>query len=619
MSSRVHLYIALLAVVGLVAQGEPGIMPLAEVKPGMTGEFRTVVQGTEIRSYPIRIVGVMEHFIGPQRAIIWAEALDDDNLLFGPVSGMSGSPVFVDGRLIGAYAYGYPFAKEQALIGIQPIESMLEISRLHPADEPGLRLPSPAPMDSRLERAQLSRDGRHALPPVDGDADAWRWASGGRPTSGDAGAGVLGGWSSLPMPLMVGGFSARTLDFFRPYLKELGLDLQGAAVGASREEITAKLEPGAALAGVLMTGDFRAAGVGTVTYRDGDDVLGFGHSFFQHGPTEIPMAPAEIVTIVQSVASSFKLSSVGPVVGAIHQDRLTGIKGQIGRPAHMIDLSVTVKAPGAVRRTYRGELFQHRQLSPILAAMVMMESLFSTLETESEQTIRSSVTLNLKGREPIVKRDVAGGRDGPMRLILDFLSVKGNLMNNPFSFPEVKSVHFEFELEDSWNQQILRQVAVESGVPRAGEELEVRLIMQNFRGDPEHRVIRIPIPDGTSGEVLEVDILDAQRLHRGWSNSGGGAAYQPRPDARDLDDLIREIRERRGYEAIYVRVYRRAEGVRMRGMDLNDLPPSFMASIASPKTAEVMQRSERALIWEGTYPTPGEFRGFYRFSVEVRH
>jgi len=617
MKISVIICIVVFAAVSSFAAANSAILPLAEVRPGMEGEFRTVINGTEIEAFPVRIVGVVDNFIGPKRPIIWAEALDEDNRLFGPVSGMSGSPVFINGKLIGAYAYGYNFPKDQALIGIQPIESMLEIPELRSPEDPVMGSPFNNPVEKNRRLGFLSEDGFPG-----NEAKDWDWIRGGWEDSRRGMDRKDGQFHRLPMPLMLGGFSSRTLSVFRPHLERLGIDVMQSALGGSRTEneiSPADLRPGAPLAGVLMSGDFNAAGVGTVTFRDGDRILAFGHPFFQYGPTEIPMGTAEIVTIVQSVASSFKLSKLGPVIGTIVQDRLTGIEGVIGREASTIDLNVSVEAGEDRERTYSGKLFQHRQLSPILAAMAMMESLFSTVESENEQTIYSSVRINIEGHDPLHLNDVGSGQSGPTRIIMDFLSVLMELMDNPFSFPEINSIDLQFKLSDSWDQQILQQVIVENGEAVAGEPLDLRVIMHDYLGEPVHKLVSIPVPKGTEGEVLEVEIMDASRVNPSWwSSAGNQSPYRSRPDARSLEAIIGDIRDRKGFQAVYVRVYREAEGVRMRGMDLEGLPPSYLASIASPKTAEVMQRSDRAQIWEGDFPTSGEFRGYYRFQVEVK-
>lgn len=405
---------------------------------------------------------------------------------------------------------------------------------------------------------------------------------------------------------------------FRPYFEELGLDVMQAPLGSAGAGAELPLEPGSPVAGVLLSGDFNAAAVGTITYRDGDRLLAFGHPFFQNGPTEMPMASAEILTVVQSLSSSFKLSNIGPVVGSIYQDRLTGIAGEIGRDAPTTRLEISVDAPGKIRREYKGDLFEHKQLSPVLAAMAMMETLFSTMEAENEQTVFAEVTVDLDGYEPFVFRDVGSGSSGPNRMIMDFFSIYYSMLNNPFAFPRVNAIDFDFRLEDSWNQQILEQVVVESGEAVAGKPLRVQVVMRDYLDQPVVDFIDIPIPEGTEGEILTIEIGDAAFANRSWAANRNDTMYFPRPDARSLDDLLEEMRNRRGFQAYYVRVLREGEGVSLRGTDMENLPPSVVASIASPKTAEVMKRTAQSEMWSGQFPTEGEFRGSYGFQVQVR-
>ncbi len=280
-------------------------------------------------------------------------------------------------------------------------------------------------------------------------------------------------------------------------------------------------------------------------------------------------------------------------------------------------LSFSVTAPGMETVEYTGDLFQHRELGPVLAAMAMMQTLFSTMETESEQTVFAEMRMALEGRAPVVLRDVASGANGPMRMIMDFLSIYYSLLNNPFAFPLVDEVDFDFRLEDAWNQQVLEEVNVESREAVAGEPLAMTVRMRDYMGETITRRIEVPIPAGTGGEVLLVEIVDAAAANQSWQTNKPGPFYIPRPDARNVDDILNEIRDRQGFQAFYVRVFRESDGIQMRGTDLEGLPPSILASITSPKTAEVMRRSNRMLMWERAFPTMGEYSGRYTLRVEV--
>ena len=361
----------------------------------MTGEWHTVVSGSRIDSFPMEVVGIAENFIGPQRPVIICKALDATNKLTGPVAGMSGSPVFINGKLIGAYAYGWTWPKDQALIGVTPIESMLEVETNYP---PGARIPAGTNRLASRNAGETGAEPQWLVAPA-GDGP-------GLPTP----ATLQSTMKPLPTPLFVSGISERVLQKFSSRLSALGLDVMQAPSGRAHD-IDNDPKPGQPLAGVLMSGDFHFAGTGTVTWRHGNRILAFGHPFLQSGPTEMPMASAEILTVVQSVARSFKLSNTGPIIGTIYQDRLTAIAGEIGRKPNTTHFEAHLDAPGGKTRFFQGELFQNQRLSPIISAISLLESLYDTMESEEQQTIYLDTTLEIPGHEPVKLTDAASGED----------------------------------------------------------------------------------------------------------------------------------------------------------------------------------------------------------------
>ena len=245
----------------------------------------------------------------------------------------------------------------------------------------------------------------------------------------------------LPTPLFVSGVSERVLQKFSSRLSALGLDVMQAPSGRAHD-IDNDPKPGQPLAGVLMSGDFHFAGTGTVTWRHGNRILAFGHPFLQSGPAEMPMASAEILTVVQSVARSFKLSNTGPIIGTIYQDRLTAIAGEIGRKPNTTHFEVHLDAPGGKTRFFQGELFQNQMLSPIISAISLLESLYDTMESEEQQTIYLDTTLEIPGHEPVKLTDAASGEDAGFELAIRELEMYESLLNNPCEFPNVKSLTF---------------------------------------------------------------------------------------------------------------------------------------------------------------------------------
>src|SRR5208282_6386859 len=215
----------------------------------------------------------------------------------------------------------------------------------------------------------------------------------------------------------VSGISERVLRRFSSRLSALGLDVVPAPSGRAHD-IDNDPKPGQPLAGVLMSGDFHFAGTGTVTWRRGNRILAFGHPFLQSGPTEMPMASAEILTVVQSVSRSFKLSNTGPVIGTIYQDRLTAIAGEIGRKPNTTHFDVQLEAPGGKERHFQGEMFQNQMLTPVISAISLLESIYDTVESEDQQTMFMDTTMEIEGQEPVKLSEAASGEDAGFFLVI---------------------------------------------------------------------------------------------------------------------------------------------------------------------------------------------------------
>ncbi|MGJ3242687.1 MAG: hypothetical protein ACFE0O_07030 [Opitutales bacterium] len=580
-----------------LAPEDQAILPLSEIEPGMEAVWRTVVSGTEIETFPLRILGVATHFIGPRRSVIIAEALDDRNILTGPVAGMSGSPVYIDGKLIGAYAYGYTFAKKQALIGIQPIESMMEILETFPVDGGSTWQPMEKTAGTEARR-----------PPARG------WAMTAGPDLPDEVLGQL--LQPLPTPLYAAGFSARTLAPFEDYLRERGITVMQAPLGQGTADLSADaLKPGAPVAAVLMDGDFRIAGVGTVTWREGEQLLAFGHPFFQMGPTALPMAPAEVITVVQSIISSFKLSSVGEPVGAITQDRLTGIAGSIGDLPKRTTVTYGVTGPDGKPQSFRGHVFDHPQLTPFLASAGLLQSLQATLTAEEEESLAGTVTLNLAGHDPVVLHQHASGPGGGVRLVMETLNVLAGLMQNPFEAPFLESLESDFTVSRGWEMASLESVRLADRRPKGGDLLPVDLTVRDYQGAARRLTVEVPVPAGRARETLSLVVADAETADTLAGRSSRRGIIPAGAD--DLADIIRHLNDRHAANAVHVMLTRPAHGLAVEGAELPDLPASVLGLMDGPLVAEARDRLDRVVLWETTIPVDGVFQGSARIPVTV--
>ena len=354
--------------------GKVEIMKASDVKPGMHAVAWTVFQGTEPEPVPIEIVGAWKNMWGPGQDIIVGK-MGGKAVLTGVAGGMSGSPVYIDGKLIGAVALRLSVFSPDAICGITPIELMLEINDLDKT----------RPMDARAP------DKTRSAAPVMA-----------------AGPGMV----PIDTPLTFSGFNSSVLTEFGPLLQNLGITpVMGGAGSSLRASKPAagwqqSLQPGDSVAGVLVSGDMSVTGLGTVTYNDGKRVLAFGHPFFNLGPVDMPMSKGEVLTVLASSYQPNKMANATEIVGSLHQDRHSGIMGVLGMESPMIPVTVKVRSFGE-KDGVRGEkdfhfnVFQHQKWTPYLMMMTLYNALSGDNEFKDEATYRLSGKVEMDGQKSL--------------------------------------------------------------------------------------------------------------------------------------------------------------------------------------------------------------------------
>ena len=588
--------ILLFSVVSLCAT-EPEIMPLTAVKPGMKGMWKTVVSGTTIENFELKVLGIAHNFVGPKRSVIICEAIDTKNMLTGPVAGMSGSPVYINGKLVGAYAYGYSWPKEQAIILVTPIEDMIELINTYPVEPPA---PNHRPTIKRSNVSENRQRNEH-------EHSKWQLASGNENISNEMVESLL---QPQPTPLFVSGVSQQTLNVFKSQLEDLGLQVMQAPMGSASPDSKFKLEPGAPVSAVLMNGDFNISATGTVTYRKNDTILAFGHPFLKYGSASIPMAGAEIITVVQSIAQSFKLSNTGPLLGSIYQDRLTSIAGKIGPLPPLTPLSIRTRNANGAERHFRGNIFEHPTLSPILTGIALMESLNSTLEAGEIQTFTIDGRIAIDGFAPIKYREIASGPKGAYSVTMEFQKKISQLYDNAFAIPRVSGIDLEIEISDHWELSYLKEVRVTSRRVRAGSTIDLVLSLYHYHKDPTFHPVSIPVPANLrSGDVLTVLIADAKEAERVDNVLDGYVS--------SFQDIVDNLRAGRSREAIYLKLLKDTPGLRLEGENLYDLPPSVVEQFSSPANNIARQSITATTLWETAIPLSSQFQGQYAYPITL--
>ena len=537
-------------------------MPLSEVRKGMKGYGLTVFEGTEIEKFDVEIVGVM-HNIGPGQNLILARVDHPVVDRAGVIAGMSGSPVIVDGKVIGALAYAWQFAKEP-IAGITPIDEMLNLPRSLPAGA------SPAGATPRMTGSELLTAIASREP-----EEAFKRMLGAAPVA----ASSLSGATRIALPVSLASFAPDTVQRFAPHLADLGFTaVPAGATSTSTAASSGKVsfEPGDPIGAVLLEGDFNVAASGTVTYVDGDHVYAFGHPFLDMGEINFPMATSEVIGVMPSLSNSFKFSNTGDIVGVLQQDRAAGIMGILGAAPEMIPVEITLNGGGAPR-TWRVNVVRHSHLSPLMLAMVTDSVVSNAQKAAGERTVLMESEIQVKGFDTIRLREGWAGQQARQAIPQYLALVSGYLMSNEFTATEIESVKINLTHTDDLKTARLMEaslVAPPKGYVAPGDTVQVRAVLKPFRGEAfvETFDVRVPEDQGAGTAYLLVgsgSVMNALDF-----------SFVP-PDPRTLEQVMGVLERLRPSTDLTVGLYSSSEGAVSAGVYLPNLPPSVRAVVSA--------------------------------------
>jgi hypothetical protein len=567
--------------------------PVSSVRPGQKAVVRTVFAGDSVETFEAEIVGVLPGGRS-EGDMILARATSPRVERTGVAQGMSGSPVYVDGKLIGALSSGWSFSKEP-VFGITPIGEMLSVLD-QPDLPPGEGTPGPVGAEPTAasprfhEFSWTSDDGESSLMGHDRPHE----------TSGGVTA-VSRPW--LPLPLAASGLNPGALASVRAMFEPEGF----AVVPGGRDrtpEKHATLEPGDAVAVDVMRGDLNLSAIGTVTYRDGDRVLLFGHPFFQSGDVRLPLSTAHITTILGSLSSSFKLGVPGTAVGTATQDRRTAVAGRLGPVPKLLPIRVVVTGTGPRAKTFTYESIDDRSLLSQLVSTAALNSLLESGGEGAMQTVRWSLAV-WRGGRALKLADVSAG-DSPLADVVASISAPVRFLAvNPYARFHADSLVIEMETRAGRAQSSLRGASLVASRVRPGGVARVRAELERWRGGRETVAFDVPVPeelpDGRYvlhvGGGLEADRFTAARLP---------ARFRP----ISLDDAWERLAEARRSDVLYAGLWARAPEIDRDGDDLPELPTSALALLAPPQQAgDRARRGDWALVEEVRRPADGVVRG----------
>lgn len=540
-------------------------MPLSQVHKGMRGYGLTVFEGSKLEKFDVEIIGVLNN-IGPNQNLILAKIDAPEVRRSGVIAGMSGSPIFIDGKVIGALAYSWQFAKEP-VAGVTPIEEMLKIAEAGSRSAGAVIAATPRMSGAAMLKSLIDGKSSEAF-------DTMLAGLGASPAS------TMNGARPIAVPLSMTSFAPDTFGRFAKYFDSMGFVgvPSGAMSSSTKATPTASTQfaPGDAIGAVLLRGDFNLAATGTVSYVDGDRVYAFGHPFLDMGEVMFPMAKAEIVGVLPSLATSFKFSNGGDIVGAFRQDRSTGIMGRLGDAADMIPVDVTVDGSGPIKN-YHIDVVRHTQLSPLIMAMAADSVVANAQRAAGERTIMLESEIRLKGfDQPIVLRDGWAGAQARQAIPAYLAVVVGYLMSNEFRPADIDGVKIHLRHDDNLMIAKLVEASLETPKARitAGDVVKVRTVLRPYRGEP-------------FTETFEVRIPDDQPPGNAYILVGSGSLLNQvdfglvPPDPRTLEQVLGVLARLRPSTDLTLGVYTSQEGAVTAGVYLPNLPPTMRAVVSN--------------------------------------
>jgi hypothetical protein len=565
-----------LAQIEVPRMSDPRFMGVEELAPGMTGYGLSVLRGTSPERFDVEIVDVLHQFRPDQDLILVRTThpvLDEAHV----VGGMSGSPIFVNDRMIGAYAYGWPWGT-RAIVGVTPIASMLrEIDRVvRPSSFPGAPILPEAPRAGRADRRRrtLGLDDYLGSAPR-GALTALREHA---RRLGLDGAAARDASTVVPAstPMLVGGLHEDAIRMLADELGPFGIEvLQAGGAGETSTAGGPGFVDGGAIAVTLARGDIANNVIGTVTHVDGDRLVAFGHPMLEAGETGVPTAVARVLHVFASVQRSFKIAEPVRALGALIEDRQAAIVVDTSVSPTLIPVVLRLSGlPETSRSEWRFEVASHRAITPTVLAAAIQSAVKSSCGDQAWITWRAESEVSLEGLgAPVRTIDrgfaATGVHTTSMLNTLRAFDVVDAAYGNPFEESRPTAVAIELSVAFERRAAEIVDASVSQTVVDPGEDVTVRVVLRPFDGEDLVRTYTVHVPESAAGEELSVLIQPGHEVEL------------ERPEPRSLADVVSAIRDRHGATSLVLSTRRSGRGVRAEGHVVRSLPGSALDALQS--------------------------------------
>jgi hypothetical protein len=585
-------------------------MDIADIRPGMVGIGRTVFDGTKVEEFRAHIIGVIENVIGTQRNLILAKLEGGPLANTGVIAGMSGSPVYVDGKLIGAVSYALGSFSKEPIAGITPIAEMTDATAFSAPRPPGARVDVQLPITPDSLTAAFHKALNWNRPFADRAGDAQFVGVSNL-------AGVSGEIATLlrpiATPLVMSGFESSMAGPLASAFRDAGFVPMGASAAGTRAgmaDFDGPLKPGDAVGVTFVSGDLELGATGTVTHIEDNKVYAFGHPMYNLGPIDFPMTRAYVYTVLPSLFSSAKLSSTGDVIGAFNQDRATAIAGRLGPAPSLLPITMTLDADRGGSRSFKFNSVKDQLFGPLMTYTALVNTLTSYERQFGTATYSVQGRLRLKNHESITLDNMFAGENAASNTSAYIVAPITALVNNDYESVDMEGLEIEVKSTERPRTATLERMWLDDPRPRPGRTVPLKVLLRSYRGEDIVQTIPIQIPANAHGS-LALTVSDGQRLNQSEQRE----ARLPQP--RSVPQLVRQLNKARRNNTIYVKLLSSDAGAVVSGELLSSLPPSVLAVIESDRSSGNVNALQTATLGEWQLRTDQAISGVRTLTIQV--
>lgn len=572
---------------GASAPAPANIMTVDQVRTGMRGLAYTVFEGTKPEPMEVEVLGVLKNLNGPKGDLIVVRLRGAKAEYTGVVSGMSGSPVYIEGKLVGALSYRLAIFAKEAIAGVTPIADMLEINELD-------RSQAPSPPASPRAGQEATTASAVPQPELRGYAQQL---------------------TPIETPLVFSGFSDEAVRRFAPQFAAAGIAPVMGAGAASSEPQPEPLEPGSAVSAILVQGDMNIAATCSVTYVDPERLLACGHPLFQFGAVDLPMTKATVLATLPSSYASFKIINTTEPVGSFVQDRHTGILGRFGRSARMIPVTVNVRG-GARDKVFHFQVLNHAKITPLAMMITVFNALQGVNDFGEEASYRLRGKIGVEGYPDVSLENMYAPADGMQPTA--FLVAIGlgdrfsRIFDNPYNTPAIHEVDLDFDLVRERRSTRLESARTDVTQAHPGDRITVEAVLRPYRGERIVRQVPVVIPASAPRGTLRILVSDGETLDRTRRYFG---MY---PRRLDLGATIASLNQEHSNSRLYVSLLQPGPQALLEDKVMPTLPLSVLNVLDPLRNSQEMLLTAESAVAEASIPLDSVVSGAQVITITIK-